>query len=281
MKVVGLFYGAGYALINADGNGGAGRGFDYNEWNNSRQYNLKNFTGSLQNEMGTGNIADLMAYNEIARLQVAAEMPGARVVGMEDELSERRRLNQLKQAALQPRKNLGPFKPLEYEIVNAGSLKRRDEQGQIKMERLYRLKIEYGYRIIDEKKAYHQNMHQLALDVLQNATAKMMHLGNFEREWLNAKISADDLQMEFLSSYRLGGSLEYRRIDLRDDGVYYNRSYAHRIKQALFGGTLKGLVVGPRISVVSTKPMTEERVKNLMSILGMKGSQDTFERENN
>ena len=185
MKVVGFVSGVGYKAVNTNGPGAIGRSFDYTQWNDNRKYNLQNFTNSLQREMGTGNIADLMAYNEIAKVQVASEMPGAKVVGLEDEISEKRRLNQLMQSALQPQKTLGPFNPLHFDIVNAGVLKTYDSTGNIKLQKMYRLKIEYGYRIIDRKKAYHQNMHDLALQLLQNAADKRMHLGNFERRWFN------------------------------------------------------------------------------------------------
>ena len=281
MKVVGFVSGVGYKAVNTNGPGAIGRSFDYTQWNDNRKYNLQNFTNSLQREMGTGNIADLMAYNEIAKVQVASEMPGAKVVGLEDEISEKRRLNQLMQSALQPQKTLGPFNPLHFDIVNAGVLKTYDSTGNIKLQKMYRLKIEYGYRIIDRKKAYHQNMHDLALQLLQNAADKRMHLGNFERRWFNASVYADDLQIEFLSPYRWGGSYDYRSIDLRDNSVSYRHNLAYRTMQAIFGGTIKGLIVGPRVSVVSTKPMTEERVKNLMSILDLKGTSSIEKEENN
>ena len=281
MKVVGFVSGVGYKAVNTNGPGAIGKSFDYTQWNDNRKYNLQNFTNSLQREMGTGNIADLMAYNEIAKVQVASEMPGAKVVGLEDEISEKRRLNQLMQSALQPQKTLGPFNPLHFDIVNAGVLKTYDSTGNIKLQKMYRLKIEYGYRIIDRKKAYHQNMHDLALQLLQNAADKRMHLGNFERRWFNASVYADDLQIEFLSPYRWGGSYDYRSIDLRDNSVSYRHNLAYRTMQAIFGGTIKGLIVGPRVSVVSTKPMTEERVKNLMSILDLKGTSSIEKEENN
>ena len=281
MKAVGFISGAGYKTINTNGSGAIGKSFDYTEWNDNRKYNLQKFTNSLQREMGTGNIADLMAYNEIAKVQVAAEMPGAKIVGLEDKLSETRRLNQLEQDALQPQKTLGPFNPLHFDIVNAGVLKTYDSTGNIKLQKMYRLKIEFGYRIIDKKKAYHQNMHDLALQLLQNAADKRMHLGNFERRWFNASIYADDLQIEFLSPYRWGGSYDYRNIDLRDKSVLYKHGVAYKMADAVFGGLIKGLVVGPRISVVSTKPMTEERVKNLMSILDLKGAYTTEKEEEN
>ena len=278
MKVVGFVSGGGYQIIDTNGSSAIGKSFDYTQWNDNRKYNLQNFAGSLQREMGTGNIADLMAYNEIAKVQVAAEMPGAKVVGLEDKLSETRRLNQLEQSGLQPQKTLGPFNPLHFDIVDAGVLKTYDSNNNVKLQKMYRLKIEYGYRIIDKKKAYHQNMHDLALQLLQNAAAKRMHFGNFERRWFNASIYSDDLQVEFLSPYRWGGSYDYRNINLRDNGVTYRHGLAYKTMEAVFGGLLKGLIVGPRISVVSTKPMTEERVKNLMSILDLKGAY-TIEKE--
>ena len=281
MKVVGFVSGVGYSAINTNGSDAIGRSFDYTEWNDNRKYNLQNFTGSLQREMGTGNIADLMAYNEIAKVQVAAEMPGAKVVGLEDKLSEIRRLNQLEEGALEPRKNLGPFKLLRYDIVNAGTLKTYDSSGNPKIQKMFRLKIEYGYRIIDKKKAYHQNMHDLALKLLQNSERKRIHFGNLERRWFNDSIYADDLQAEFLSPYRWGGSYAYRDIDLRDNSVKYRHGIAYRTMQAMFGGVLKGLVVGPRISFVSTKPMTEERVRDLMAILNSEGAYTTAREEEN
>ncbi len=280
MKVVG-FVSGGYSAIDTSSEDGIGRSFDYTEWNNNRKYNLQNFTGSLQREMGTGNIADLMAYNEIAKVQVAAEMPGAKVVGLEDKLSEIRRLNQLEQAGLEPSKNLGPFKLLRYDIVNAGALKTYDAAGNENTQKMFRLKIEYGYRIIDKKKAYHQNMHDLALQLLQNAAEKRMHFGNLDRRWFNDSVYADDIQVEFLSPYRWGGSYDYRKTDLRDNSVLYRHGMAYRTMQAIFGGTVKGLLVGPRISLVSTKPMTEERVKDLMSILDLKGAYSIEREEEN
>ncbi|MCL4391594.1 hypothetical protein M1112_02775 [Candidatus Parvarchaeota archaeon] len=283
MKVVGVASGEDYstvntASVNADG---IRPSFDYNLWNNNRKYNLQNFTGSLQKEMGTGNIADLMAYNEIAKVQVAAEMPGARVVGLEDKLSETRRLSQLEQSALQPHKTLGPFKLLRYEIVNAGALQRYDNNGSPKLEKMYRIKLEYGYRLIDHKKAYHQNMHDLALDVLENANKRMMHLGDLRRFWFNDKIFASDLQMDFFSPYRWHQSYNYRKLDLRNNSTVYPPGWTHGAAVSLLGGIAKGLFVGPRISMVSTKPMTEERVKNLMSILDMRGTYEIERAEAN
>ena len=223
-----------------------------------------------------------MAYNEIAKVQVAAEMPGARVVGLEDKLSETRRLSQLEQSALQPHKTLGPFKLLRYEIVNAGALQRYDKDGSPKIEKMYRLKIEYGYRLIDHKKAYHQNMHDLALDVLENANRRMMHLGDLRRKWFNDTVFADDLQMDFFSPYRWHQSYDYRKLDLRDNNAFYlQHGRAHGAAVSVGGGIAKGLIVGPRISLVSTKPMTEERVKNLMSILDMRGTYEIERAEAN
>ncbi len=94
MEVVGFFSGVGYKeknsskqiqplnttsgqmvnynVIDTNGPDAIEKSFDYTKWNDNRKYNLQNFTGSLQREMGTGNIADLMAYNEIAKVQVAA-----------------------------------------------------------------------------------------------------------------------------------------------------------------------------------------------------------------
>ncbi len=281
MKVVGFVSGAGYKAINTNGSDAIAKSFDYTEWNDTRKYNLQNFTGSLQREMGTGNIADLMAYNEIAKLQVASEMPGAKVVGLEDKLSEIRRLNQLEQAGLEPHKNLGPFKLLRYEIVNAGALKTYDATGNIKTQKMFRLKIEYGYRLIDRKRAYHQNMHDLALQVLQNSANKRIHFGNLDRRWFNDRVYADDLQVEFFSPYRWGGSYDYRKTNLRDNSVLYRHGLAYKTMEAIFGGTVKGLLVGPRISVVSTKPMPEERVKDLMSILDLKGAYSIEKQEEN
>ncbi len=281
MKVVGFVSGVGYKAVNTNGPGAIGKSFDYTQWNDNRKYNLQNFTNSLQREMGTGNIADLMAYNEIAKVQVASEMPGAKVVGLEDKLSEIRRLNQLEQAGLEPHKNLGPFKLLRYEIVDAGTLKTYDATGKEDIQKMFRLKIEYGYRLIDRKKAYHQNMHDLALKVLQNSTDKRIHFGDFERKWFNERVYADDLQVEFLSPYRWGGSYDYRSIDLRDNSVLYRHGIAYKAMQAILGGTIKGLLVGPRVSVVSTKPMTKERVKDLMSILDLKGAYSIEKEEEN
>jgi hypothetical protein len=281
MKVVGFVSGTGYSAINTNSADAIGRSFDYTEWNDNRKYNLQNFTGSLQREMGTGNISDLMAYNEIAKVQVAAEMPGAKVVGLEDKLSEIRRLNQLEQGGLEPHKNLGPFKLLRYEIVNAGALKTYDSNGNPNIQKMFRLKVEYGYRIIDKKKAYHQNMHDLALQLLQNAANKRIHFGNLDRRWFNDSVYADDLQVEFLSPYRWGGSYDYRKTDLRDNSVLYRHGIAYRMAEAVLGGTIKGLIVGPRVSLVSTKPMTEERVRDLMSILDLKGAYSIEKEEEN
>ncbi|MGC8533326.1 MAG: hypothetical protein ACP5MV_01705 [Candidatus Parvarchaeum sp.] len=303
MEVVGFFSGVGYkeknssklirplntaagqttnySLIDTNGPDAIEKSFDYNKWNDNRKYNLQNFTGSLQREMGTGNIADLMAYNEIAKVQVAAEMPGAKVVGLEDKLSEIRRLNQLEQGGLEPHKNLGPFKLLRYEIVNAGALKTYDSNGNPKIQKMFRLKIEYGYRIIDKKKAYHQNMHDLALKLLQNAANKRIHFGNLDRRWFNDSVYADDLMVEFLSPYRWGGSYDYRNINLRDNSSLKRHGIAYKTLDGIFGGVLKGLVVGPRVSLVSTKPMTEERVRDLMSILDLKGAYSIEKEEEN
>lgn len=283
MKVVGFASGIVYKEVDAKGssNDGISRSFSYTQWNDNRKYNLQNFTGSLQREMGTGNIADLMAYNEIAKVQVAAEMPGATIVGLEDKLSETRRLSQLEQAGLEPSKSLGPFKLLNYEIVNAGALKGYDSNGNIKLQKMYRLKIEYGYRIIDHKKGYHHNMHDLALDLIQNSANKRIHFGDLHRRWFNDTIYANDLQVELLSPYRWGPSYGYRSTDLRNNDVLHKPGIAYKMAQAVFGGVLKGLVVGPRVSLVSTKPMTEERAKDLMAILNLKGTYDIEKEEEN
>lgn len=281
MKVVGFVSGVGYSAIDTNGSDAIGRSFDYTEWNDNRKYNLQNFTGSLQKEMGTGNIADLMAYNEVAKVQVAAEMPGAKVVGLEDKLSEIRRLNQLEQSAMEPPAKFGGFKLLRYDIVNAGVLKTIDSAGNPKVENMFRLKIEYGYRIIDKKKAYHQNMHDLALDLIKGSQKKRIHLGNLDRRWFNDRVYADDLQVELLSPYRWGGSYDYRSTDLRDNSVKYRHGLAYKTMEAVFGGVLKGLVVGPRVSFVSTKPMTKERVKDLMTILEQKGAYTIAKEEEN
>ncbi len=284
MRIVGLsLEDEVYKPVNAvsGNNNGIGQSFDYNAWNDSHRYNLSRFTNSLQNEIKGGNISDLMAYNQLAGLQVAAEMPDAQVVGEEGKLSQVRRLSQLEQAALQPNKSLGPFKLLRYEIVNAGSLKTYDSSGQPKIEKMFRLKIEYGYRLIDHKKAYHQNMHDLALNVLQSASDRMMHLGDLRRAWFNDRVYANDLQMEFLSPYRWGGSYNYRDINLRDGKTVYKHNLFYKAADAVFGGTLKGLLVGPRVSLISTKPMTETRVKNLMAILKMQDAYKTLNEEEN
>ncbi|MCL4362130.1 hypothetical protein M1585_01465, partial [Candidatus Parvarchaeota archaeon] len=63
--------------------------------------------------------------------------------------------------------------------------------------------------------------------------------------------------------------------------VKYRHGIAYRTMQAMFGGVLKGLVVGPRISFVSTKPMTEERVRDLMAILNSEGAYTTAKEEEN
>ena len=268
MKVVGFVSSSGYNEIkgSAESADGISRTFNYTEWNDNRQYNISAFTNSLQREMGTGNIADLMAYNEVAKVQVAAEMPGAKIVGMEDKLSEIRRLGQLEQAALEPSSMFGPFKLLRYDIVNAGALKKYDEKGNLKLQKMYRLKIEYGYRLIDKKPAYHQDMHKLALDLLNKSINKRMHLGNLDRRWFNDRIYADDLQMEILSPYRWGANYDYRKTDLRNNGVIYRKGIGTKLLTAILG-VPGGLILGPRISIVSTKPMTEDRVKNLMAIL--------------
>lgn len=270
MKVIGFVSSSGYNTISNNDNGGTGVSFNYSEWNNTRQYNISKFTNSLQREMETGNIADLMAYNEISKVQVASEMPGARVVGMEDKLTEIRRLNQLKESALEPSKNLGPFKLLRYDIVNAGFIKTYDGSGNENTRRLYRLKIEYGYRFIDPKPDYHHKMHDLALELMDNARKNMMHLGDLDRKWFNDRIYANDLQMELLSPYRWGADYDYRKTDLRDNSVKYRKGLGTKLLTAILG-VPGGLILGPRISIVSTKPMDEDRVKNLMAILDNTG----------
>ncbi len=253
-------------FLNADGNSS----FDYNQWNNNSEYNVSKFAKSLETEMATKNIGDLLSNGEISKIQVAAELPGAEVVGMEGDLSERRRLEQLQQAALQPRKRLGPFEPIRFEIPFVGVLKTYDSNGNPKIQKMYRVKIEWGYRLIDKKPNYHYNMHDLALDILNNAAMRMLHLGNLDRRWFNDKIYADDLQMELLSPYRWGADYAYRSLDLRDNGVKYRKGFATKALTAILG-IPGGLLLGPRVSLVSTKPMTEERVRNLMAILNNQG----------
>jgi hypothetical protein len=278
MKVVGFISSSEYTTISSGDNGRTSSTFDYTQWNDSRQYNVSKFTNSLQKEMGTGNIADLMAYNEISKLQVAAEMPGAKLVGMQDAVSEKRRLEQLKMEALQPSKHLGPFSNLRYQIVPTGAVKTYDSNGNEKLQNMYRLKVEYGYRLIDKKPAYHQKMHDLALDLTENAQNKRMHLGNLERKWFNDRIYADDLQIELLSPYRWGASYDYRKIDFGNNSVKYKKGFGTKLLTGLLG-IPGGLVLGPRISIVSTKPMTERRVEDLMAIL--KGIESVQTTENN
>jgi hypothetical protein len=204
-------------------------------------------------------------------------MPGAKIVGMEDNLSEQRRLSQEEQEGLEPSTKLGPFKLLRYEIVNAGSLKVTGKDGNPSVEKLYRLKIEYGYRLIDKKIGYHDKMHELALGLIESARHRMMHLGDLDRRWFNDRIYANDFQMELLSPYRWGADYDYRKTDLRDDSVKYRKGPGTKLLNALLG-VPGGLILGPRISVISTKPMTKDRVENLMAILGetapLKGAED-------
>ncbi len=250
--------------------------FDYDSWSqlNENKLQLSNFIKSLSTQIDTGGLGDLLSNRIIARMQSAAEMPAMKLVGDQNKLVQTKRLNELESAGLEMPTSVGPLKLLDYQIVQY-----KDKNGKVIMhddQPLFLLKAKYGYRLVDvmDEEAYNYNMHDLALKVFSEADSKRMYLGDVKRSWFNSMIYADDLAIHFYSPYRFTGNGEYNNLDL-------NGRKTKPKKDHWLSEMMRGLVLGPTITVATTKPMARDRVEDLISILKLKSAGKIMREEVN
>ena len=130
-----------------------GYSFNYDGWEGENKLQLNNFITSLSSQEDNGGLGDLLSNRIIARMQSAAEMPAMKLAGEQNRLSQIKRLEEMAEEGLEMPTGMGPFRLLDYDIVHY-----RDRNGKIVYHNdqpLVLMKAKYGYRLVDNKKAYH------------------------------------------------------------------------------------------------------------------------------
>jgi hypothetical protein len=212
---------------------------------------ISNFDSQLSQQMGQG-IGSEGSNTRISSLTLDAEEQQAKAVGEEAGLEEKLRLNKLEESSGKPTSQLGPDKSGKYiPILRGGTPLARDFRNRLIYDPrdgkpMHDIKVRYGYNLLDRILGqYHKvDMQSLSITVYNHAKNSRINFGTYyDVGIVNPAIMGDDFIMHFYTSFRLPG-----------EGFFY------------------GLLHGPTVELTFFKPVSKERVEQVILAIESEGA---------
>jgi hypothetical protein len=250
---------------------------DYQQASQDSDPQLQDFLSAISSQEQDG-IGDMFSNKYLGQLQYTGAEPGVEVLGKINELQEKYKQNMMEQDAVEFPSNLAGFGLLDHVLVPY-----YDANGHLVYNNgqpTYMLRGRYGYKLLSKKPQYHSKMYPVAQTIWQNSINERMHLGNFKRHLINTKIYSDSLEMHIFSPYRLAGGYPSPLSSWAKSHLGMGYYPLHYMVGTPFE-IIKGLVLGPRIDIVTKKPVTINEAKKLFSILSAGNAQARLEAEEN